>query len=142
MKTVEKLKILKMKKLVSILIAVFCISLTVCISKNYQDDNQRDDDHRKLIIIIAQKNRTGIERSIPPSADASLNLLSDIIELEIYNMYDGEVYIIDSNNMVVNSSAISYGLTYMTIAAPETAGNYVLVIDSSNYYGEGYFTIE
>lgn len=131
-----------MKKLVSILIAVFCISLTVCISKNYQDDNQRDDDHRKLIIIIAQKNRTGIERSIPPSADASLNLLSDIIELEIYNMYDGEVYIIDSNNMVVNSSAISYGLTYMTIAAPETAGNYVLVIDSSNYYGEGYFTIE
>lgn len=131
-----------MKKLVSILIAVFCISLTVCISKNYQDDNQRDDDHRKLIIIIAQKNRTGIERSIPPSADASLNLLSDIIELEIYNMYDGEVYIIDSNNMVVNSSAISYGLTYMTIAAPKTAGNYVLVIDSSNYYGEGYFTIE
>lgn len=131
-----------MKKLVSILIAVFCISLTVCISKNYQDDNQRDDDHRKLIIIIAQKNRTGIERSIPPSADASLNLLSDIIELEIYNMYDGEVYIIDSNNMAVNSSAISYGLTYMTIAAPKTAGNYLLVIDSSNYYGEGYFTIE
>lgn len=126
-----------MKKIVLLLVAVVCGSV-VCISA---DDNI-GAEHRKPIVIITQRGGTSIDRTIAPSASASFEVLSNTIEVHLNSINSGNVYIVDESDIVIESAPVFAGMSSLTIPAPTTPGNYALVIDCSNYYGEGYFTIE
>jgi hypothetical protein len=84
----------------------------------------------------------GIERSLDQYVDAYLNLNSNTIEIDFSGLGEGEIYIIDQNNQVVNIAPIFAGDTYLIMNQPETTGYYTLIIISNEYYGEGYFCIE
>lgn len=88
------------------------------------------------------KGFSEFHRSINQSVKAFLNDLTKTIEIELLDFTDGEIYIVDQNNQVVDMTHVFAGDTYVILNQPETAGHYSLIITSNEYYGEGYFCIE
>ena len=74
--------------------------------------------------------------------NAVLNLHTDTIEIDFYGLGEGEIYIVDQNNHVVDVAQVFAGDTYQIMNQPDTTGHYTLIIISNEYYGEGYFCIE
>lgn len=125
-----------MKKVLSIILAVFCISLTF----TYADNTKSSQQPKKPIMIFKGKPTVGIERTAQ-FIDAVLYLDTHIIEMEFDGLGDGEIYIIDQNNQVVESVPVWENQNYAILSAPQNSGTYVLVICCSHYYGEGLFSI-
>ena len=88
------------------------------------------------------KGFSEFKRSINQSVKAFLNDVTKTIEIELLDFTDGEIYIVDQNNQVVDMTHVLAGDTYVIMSQPETAGHYSLIITSNEYYGEGYFCIE
>lgn len=88
------------------------------------------------------KGFSEFRRSINQSVKAFLNDVTKTIEIELLDFPDGEIYIVDQNNHVVDMAHVLAGDTYVIMSQPETAGHYSLIINSNEYYGEGYFCIE
>lgn len=126
-----------MKKALSIILAVFCISLLHAYA-----DNDKSNQCTVQIEVKKYLWQQGIERSLDQYVDAYLNLNSNTIEIDFSGLGEGEIYIIDQNNQVVNIAPIFAGDTYLIMNQPETTGYYTLIIISNEYYGEGYFCIE
>jgi hypothetical protein len=126
-----------MKKALSIILAVFCISLL-----HTYADNDKSNQCTVQIEVKKYLWQQGIERSLDQYVDAYLNLNSNTIEIDFSGLGEGEIYIIDQNNQVVNIAPIFAGDTYLIMNQPETTGYYTLIIISNEYYGEGYFCIE
>ena len=128
-----------MKKVLSIILTVFCISIT---SLYTYADNENSNQCTVQIGVKKYPWQQGIERSLDQYVDAYLNLNSNTIEIDFSGLGEGEIYIIDQNNQVVNIAPIFAGDTYLIMNQPETTGYYTLIIISNEYYGEGYFCIE
>lgn len=126
-----------MKKAVSIIFAVFCISLL-----HTYADNDKSNQCTVQIDVKKYLWQQGIERSLDQYVDAYLNLNSNTIEIDFYGLGEGEIHIVDQNNQIVDMTHVFAGDTYVILNQPETAGHYSLIITSNEYYGEGYFCIE
>lgn len=126
-----------MKKALSIILAVFCISLL-----HTYADNDKSNQCTVQIEVKKYLWQQGIERSLGQYVDAYLNLNSNTIEIDFSGLGEGEIYIVDQNNHVVDMAHVLAGDTYVIMSQPETAGHYSLIITSNEYYGEGYFCIE
>lgn len=126
-----------MKKAVSIIFAVFCISLL-----HTYADNDKSNQCTVQIDVKKYLWQQGIERSLDQYVDAYLNLNSNTIEIDFYGLGEGEIHIVDQNNQIVDMTHVFAGDTYVILNQPETAGHYSLIITSNEYYGEGYFFIE
>ena len=105
-------------------------------------DNNEPQETRKEIYIVGEKQHTDIMRDISYNVSAYINYDSDLLELKCYGVGDAEVYIVDSENQVVDQMTVLDGTSTAFIPVPEVAGNYVLVIWSEKYCGEGMFTVE
>lgn len=125
-----------MKKVLSIILAAFCISLTY----SYADNAKSTQEPKKPIMIFKGKPTVGIERSAQ-YVNAVLNIETKTIEMEFYGLGDGEIYIVDSNNKIVDSTIITLGMTSVIMDSPINDGYYYLVISCSDFYGEGIFQI-
>lgn len=125
-----------MKKVLSIILAIFCISLL----HTYADN---DNSNQCTVQIDVKKYpwQQGIERSMDQYVDAYLYLHSNTIEVEFYGLGEGEIYIVDQNNHVVESVPVWESQNCATLSAPQNSGTYILVICCSDYYGEGLFSI-
>ena len=119
-----------MKRFLTILTMMF-ISITLLA------DNDKPKDSRKEIYIVNSTQCNKIMRDISPSVNAYINYGSGVLELECYGIAD--VYIVDSNNQVVDQIILLDGSPTTFLPMPEEPGNYVLVIWSDKYYGEGEF---
>lgn len=126
-----------MKKVLSIILAVFCLGILT----SNADNGSTVPHYQKPIKIISGTLETGIDRSAH-YVNAVLNLNTDAIEIDFSGLGEGEIYIVDQNNQVVNIAPIFAGDTYLIMNQPETTGYYTLIIISNEYYGEGYFCIE
>ena len=124
-----------MKRYITLILAALC-SLTVM-----ADNDNNTSQPSKPITIITGTLVDPIERSIQ-YVSATLNLSMDLIEIEFAGLGEGEIYIVDSCNKVVNYVTVSLGMSYVAIDFPQEDGNYYLVVSCSHYYGEGYFTIK
>ena len=125
-----------MKKAVSIILAVFCISLL-----HTYADNDKSNQCTVQIDVKKYLWQQGIERSLGQYVDAYLNLNSNTIEIDFSGLGEGEIYIIDQNNLVVESVPVWENQNDAILSAPQNSGTYVLVICCSHYYGEGVFSI-
>lgn len=83
----------------------------------------------------------GRERDLFISVSAVLDHTNNIIEIELNDVGSGDIYIVDSNNRVVDSVPVISGTTDVIMPAPAIDGYYVLVVSCSNFYGEGNFTM-
>lgn len=126
-----------MKKVLSIILAVFCLGI---LSSN-ADNGSTVSNYQKPIKIISGTLAEGIDRSVH-YVNAVLNLHTDTIEIDFYGLGEGEIYIVDQNNQVVDVAQVFAGDTYQIMNQPDTTGHYTLIIISNEYYGEGYFCIE
>jgi hypothetical protein len=104
-------------------------------------DNNEPLESRKEILVVGSTQHTDIMRDISYNVSAYINYDSDLLELECYGIGDADIYIVDSNNQVIDQIIVFDGTPTSYIPVPEEHGNYVLVIWSEKYYGEGFFTI-
>lgn len=125
-----------MKKVLSIILAVFCLGI---LSSN-ADNGSTVSNYQKPIKIISGTLAEGIDRSVH-YVNAVLNLHTDTIEIDFYGLGEGEIYIVDQNNHVVESVPVWENQNSAILSAPQNSGTYVLVICCSHYYGEGLFSI-
>lgn len=125
-----------MKKVLSIILVVFCLGI---LSSN-ADNGSTVPYYQKPIKIISGTLESGVDRSVH-YVNAVLNLNTDAIEIDFSGLGEGEIYIIDQNNRVVESVPVWDNQNYATLTAPQNSGTYVLVICCSHYYGEGLFSI-
>lgn len=80
-------------------------------------------------------------RDISSNVKAYINYDTGMLELECYGIGDADIYIVDSKDQVVDQMTMFDGTSIAFLPVPEIAGDYVLVIWSEKYYGEGVFTI-
>lgn len=125
-----------MKKVLSIILVVFCLGI---LSSN-ADNGSTVPYYQKPIKIISGTLESGVDRSVH-YVNAVLNLNTDAIEIDFSGLGEGEIYIIDQNNQVVESVPVWDNQNYATLTAPQNSGTYVLVICCSHYYGEGLLAI-
>lgn len=125
-----------MKKVLSIILAVFCLSI---LSSN-ADNGSTVSNYQKPIKIISGTLAEGIDRSVH-YVNAVLNLHTDTIEIDFYGLGEGEIYIVDQNNHVVESVPVWENQNSAILSAPQNSGTYILVICCTHYYGEGIFSI-
>jgi len=104
-------------------------------------DNNEPLESRKEILVVGSTQHTEIMRDISYNVRAYINYDSELLELECYGIGDADIYIVDSNNQVIDQIIVFDGTPTSYIPMPEEHGNYVLVIWSEKYYGEGFFTI-
>lgn len=123
-----------MKRFLTIL-SIMCISLTLWA------DNNDPQESRKEIYIVRSKQHTEIMRDISINVRVFADYTSGILELECYGIGDFDVYIVDSKNQIVDQMTVCDVMSQCFILMPAVSGNYVLVIWSDKYYGEGIFTI-
>ncbi len=129
---------MKMKKsILTIIAAVMC-----CFSVFATDSNESGKTSIYIKELIGSNVEVGRERDLFISVSAVLDHTDNIIEIELNDVGSGDIYIVDSNNRVVDSVPVISGTTDVIMPAPTVDGYYTLVISCSHYYGEGYFTIK
>lgn len=129
---------MKMKKsILTIIAAVMC-----CFTVFATDSNESGKTSIYIKELIGSNVEVGRERDLFMSVSAVLNHMDNIIEIELYDIGAGDIFIVDSNNIVMNSISVAAGMTEVTISAPVIDGYYALILDFQDYYGEGFFTIE
>lgn len=129
---------MKMKKsILTIIAAVMC-----CFTVFATDSNESGKTSIYIKELIGSNVEVGRERDLFMSISAALNHMDNIIEIELYDIGAGDIFIVDSNNIVMNSISVAAGMTEVTISAPVIDGYYALILDFQDYYGEGFFTIE
>lgn len=125
-----------MKKVLSIILAVFCISLL-----HSYADNDNSNQYKVPITVKENSFHTGIDRSLDQYADVYQYINTNTIEVEFHGLGEGVIYIIDQNNQVVESVPVWECQNCATLSAPQNSGTYILVICCSRFYGEGVFSI-
>lgn len=125
------------KSILTIIAAVMC-----CFTVFATDSNESGKTSIYIKELIGSNVEVGRERDLFMSISAALNHMDNIIEIELYDIGAGDIFIVDSNNIVMNSISVAAGMTEVTISAPVIDGYYALILDFQDYYGEGFFTIE
>lgn len=120
---------------------VLSVLLFIGIASINADEKSNGTSSRPLDIHTT-KGFAGLMRSIEHEVKAFLNDTAKTIEIELFDFTDGEIYIVDQNNHVVDMAHVLAGYTYVIMSQPETAGHYSLIITSNEYYGEGVFIVE
>lgn len=128
---------MKMKKsILTIIAAVMC-----CFTVFATDSNESGKTSIYIKELIGSNVEVGRERDLFISVSAVLDHTDNIIEIELNDVGSGDIYIVDSNNRVVDSVPVISGTTDVIMPAPTVDGYYTLVISCSHYYGEGVFSI-
>ena len=125
-----------MRRFLTIL-TMMCLSLTL-----WADNGKTQESRKEIYVIRTLIQNKEIMRDISSSVKAYINHDAGMLELECYGIGDADVYIIDSNNQVIDQIILFDGTPTAFLPIPEEPGNYVLVIWSDKYYGEGEFIVE
>lgn len=85
---------------------------------------------------------TGIDRSLNTS-DISAYIVNDTneVKVNIWGIGEAEVYILDSQNQMLDYSLINSDFPSTIYLSTNGPGSYYLVIVSDTCYAEGYFSI-
>lgn len=120
---------------------VLSVLLFIGIASINADEKSNGTSSRPLDLQTI-KGFSEFQRSINQSVKAFLNDVTKTIEIELLDFTDGEIYIVDQNNQIIDYTPVLDGNTYVIIEQPTIKGYYLLVISSSFYYGEALFYIQ
>lgn len=124
-----------MKRFLTIF-TMMCLALTL-----WADNGKTQESRKEIYVIRGLIQNKEIMRDISSSVKAYINYDAGMLELECYGIGDADIYIVDSKNQVVDQIMLLDGTPTAFIPMPEESGNYVLVIWSDKYYGEGEFIV-
>lgn len=136
--TVNQLKPLFMKRLFLLLFSAFLMT-SVLYADNGTNAPELTEEQIKLL-----QNRlfSGPHRSILFDPQAFINLSSNTIRIEYFSEYEVELFILNSKGEIVVTDVMDSYMYEYILEAPMVSGDYLLVIQSSEMYAEGQFTIE
>lgn len=123
-----------MKRAIFLTIAVFLSAAFF-----YSDSYGKSERNRKII----NKNphsASSVDRSLFSDVKAYLCNETRTIELEFYEVRQGEIYITDTGGQIIIYDSITS--SEQILDAPSAKGTYCLIIDSPELYAEGLFTVE
>lgn len=123
-----------MKRAIFLTIAVFLSAAFF-----YSDSYGKSERNRKII----NKNphsASSVDRSLFSDVKAYLCNETRTIELEFYEVRQGEIYITDTGGQIIIYDSITS--SEQILDAPSAKGTYYLIIDSPELYAEGLFTVE
>lgn len=103
--------------------------------------NINDDEPYKEEIRIVTRGHIKKDRDLFPDAQATMYYAQKLIEIQMFELGETQIYVVDSFGRVVFEELVDGNNNIATFEAPEKPGSYTLVIWSSNYYGEGTFCI-
>ena len=86
-------------------------------------------------------NSEDVYRDLSYNVIVELTSAQTLLKISHYGIGDAELYLIDNHNQIVDQQTIFEGVYEDYLDLQGYNGNYVLVIWSSNYYGEVYFTL-
>lgn len=125
-----------MKRFLLILLAAM-----IGLAGNAMSGNKSDDTPKKPIRIVKDLPTQPIRRDLCPDAQAYILPSQKLIELQLFELGSTTVYVVDSFGQIIYQEEVDGDNNFVTFGAPETGGNYTLVIWSPYFYGEGTFSI-
>lgn len=125
-----------MKRFLTIF-TMMCLALTL-----WADNGKTQESRKEIYVIRGLIQNKEIMRDISSSVKAYINYDAEVLEIECYGIGNADIYIVNSNNQVVDQMTVFDGTSIAYIPVPEVDGNYVLVIWAETYYGEGEFIVE
>lgn len=110
----------------------------------YYDAYSKSSGNRKVIkTIVINKNAHGsatVDRSFFSDIKAYLCEETHTIEIDFFDVCEGDIYIIDSNSEIVAYDTITSSHQVLDVSIYK--GNYSLIIDSPTLYAEGLFCVD
>lgn len=129
-----------MKKFVVLMMLVAFANISKVIASEKKDSSEP----KKIEIHKNDFTSPEYERSLDYfTIEAVLYSENNLVEVSLYNIGDAEVYIINSQNQVINSSIVktdTYNIVNLNVDGT-TSGIYYLIIISEKCYAEGQFTL-
>lgn len=104
--------------------------------------NEEKKESRKEIYIVRELQNNEIMRDISSNVKAYVNYGICALEVECYGIGDADIYVVDSFGHTIDQMVVYDGTNTAFMPLPNNSGNYILVIWSERYYGEGYFNVE
>lgn len=103
-----------------------------------------DDPEGKPIPIRDLENTasTGRERIQFQPVSVFMNTSDEVLEIELYDIMSGDIYILDAQNNIVDCVDLYEGMTHTTLPLPVISGVCQVVIWCDTYKGIGLFEIE
>ncbi len=103
--------------------------------------NFTSDEPQAPIRILIDKTKPKLERDLGANVEAYILPSQKLIELQLFELGPTTVYVVDSFGQLIYQEEVDGDDNFVTFGAPETGGNYTLVIWSPYFYGEGTFSI-
>lgn len=118
------------------------LALSIC-SVSGMPNRLSDDAKSRIETVI--KIVTGgldVDRSISfYTIEAFVFPATGIVEVNLSDIGMAEVYVVDSNNQIVDYDSVNTDIPSTVYLSTNGPGTYYLIIISDNCYAEGYFTI-
>ena len=103
---------------------VLSVLLFIGIASINADEKSNGTSSRPLDLQTI-KGFSEFQRSINQSVKAFLNDVTKTIEIELLDFTDGEIYIVDQNNQIIDYTPVLDGNTYVIIEQPTIKGYYL-----------------
>lgn len=121
---------------------IVMLALSIC-SVSGMPNRLSDDAKSRIETVI--KIVTGgldVDRSISLyTIEAFIFPATGIVEVNLSDIGMAEVYVVDSNNQIVDYDSVNTVIPSTVYLSTNGPGTYCLIIISDNCYAEGYFTI-
>lgn len=121
---------------------IVMLALSIC-SVSGMPNRLSDDAKSRIETVI--KIVTGgldVDRSISLyTIEAFIFPATGIVEVNLSDIGMAEVYVVDSNNQIVDYDSVNTDIPSTVYLSTNGPGTYCLIIISDNCYAEGYFTI-
>lgn len=121
---------------------IVMLALSIC-SVSGMPNRLSDDAKSRIETVI--KIVTGgldVDRSISfYTIEAFVFPATGIVEVNLSDIGMAEVYVVDSNNQIVDYDSVNTDIPSTVYLSTNGPGTYCLIIISDNCYAEGYFTI-
>lgn len=125
-----------MKRLFIAFVSVLCLVVSV----TYQASAE---DTKRVKLTVQNESFMGtddeIYRDLSYYVSVTHLVNEHLLEILHFGIGDGEVYLLDDSNEIVDQTAIYEGTSIDYLYVPAQSGNYKLVIWTHSYYGEAYF---
>ena len=121
---------------------IVMLALSIC-SVSGMPNRLSDDAKSRIETVI--KIVTGgldVDRSINfYTIEAFVFPATGIVEVNLSNIGMAEVYVVDSNNQIVDYDSVNTDISSSVYLSTNGSGNYYVIIASATHYAEGAFAI-
>lgn len=121
---------------------IVMLALSICSVSGMPNRFSDDAKSRIETVIKIVTGGLDVDRSISLyTIEAFIFPATGIVEVNLSDIGMAEVYVVDSNNQIVDYDSVNTVIPSTVYLSTNGPGTYCLIIISDNCYAEGYFTI-